>query len=106
MLCRELEDNGKPKRARRYRRVKDSMLLTWEDLQYDFLKAIFSNTEAVFTDPFEATQPNKKVSFRDLYVSALLHAKGTRAVQGRMIESPVFADDYVSDHSPKHAREV
>ncbi|KAL5519499.1 hypothetical protein ACEPAH_1182 [Sanghuangporus vaninii] len=73
---------------------QDAEPLTRQDLQYDVLSCIFNDTHAVFTDPF-SNPPGKQVTFRDLYVSAILHApKTARSVRDKAGESDVFATDF------------
>ena len=72
----------------------DGEPLTRQDLQYDLLNYIFSDTNAVFTDPF-SNPPGQKVTFRDLYVSAIARApKTARSVRDKFAESEVFATDF------------
>jgi Ino eighty subunit 1 len=69
-------------------------------LQYDFLYHIFAAPERVFTDP---TLPPPKedgggggmVTFRDLYVHALMSSpRCSKALREKMQETPEFATDF------------
>lgn len=72
----------------------DGEALTRHDLQFDLLAYIFNDTNAVFTDPF-TSPPGKKVTFRDLYVSAIVAApKTARSVKEKFVESPLFATEF------------
>lgn len=72
----------------------DGEPLTREDLQYALLRHIFDDQHAVFTDPFSA-EPSKKVTFRDLYVNALLSSpRSSRAIKDKMLEMPEYATDF------------
>ncbi|KAK0246034.1 hypothetical protein EDD85DRAFT_42634 [Armillaria nabsnona] len=72
--------------------------LTRVDLQYDFLLNIFSDDQRVFTDPYPSAfsgPPGGKVSFRDLYVNAIMHStKATKALKDSMSASAIFATDF------------
>ncbi|ETW87466.1 hypothetical protein HETIRDRAFT_457033 [Heterobasidion irregulare TC 32-1] len=76
--------------------------LTRRDIQYDLLHAIFSNPLRAFTDPHApapapslAAPAPQKVSFRDLYVRALLQSpRCSRALREKMQDSPEFATDF------------
>lgn len=70
----------------------DAEPLTREDLQYAFLRHIFDDQHAVFSDPFAN---GKKVTFRDLYVNALLSSpRSSRAIKDKMVEVPEYATDF------------
>lgn len=72
----------------------DGEPLTREDLQYAFLRHIFDDQNAVFHDPFSMA-PTKKVTFRDLYVNALLSSpRSSRAIKDKMVEHPEYATDF------------
>ncbi|EJC98698.1 uncharacterized protein FOMMEDRAFT_149067 [Fomitiporia mediterranea MF3/22] len=72
----------------------DGQPLTRHDLQYDVLSYIFNDENAVFTDPF-SSPPGEKVTFRDLYVSAIVRApKTARSVRDKIAESSAFATDF------------
>ncbi|EAU92908.2 hypothetical protein CC1G_03695 [Coprinopsis cinerea okayama7 len=67
----------------------DAEPLTREDVQYDLLDCIFSDTKAVFTDPFK---DQEKVTFGDLYISALHNSnKCSKVLKDKMVETPAFA---------------
>ncbi|KAG9314535.1 hypothetical protein JVU11DRAFT_5333 [Chiua virens] len=68
----------------------DAEPLTREDVQYDLLDYIFSDTKAVFTS--QAPDISSKVTFRDLYVNALYHSsKCSKVLKDKMVETPAFA---------------
>ncbi|KAF8912859.1 hypothetical protein CPB84DRAFT_1759689 [Gymnopilus junonius] len=74
----------------------DGEPLTRVDIQYDFLRAIFDDSHEVFTDPYASKDilPTK-VSFRDLYIKAILHSpKATKALKDKMNEVSLFAEDF------------
>lgn len=71
--------------------------LTRGDLQYDFLRNIFSDTHAVFTNPWpNPGDPSQaKLTFRDLYIKTLLNStKATKAFRDKLAESDIFAEDF------------
>jgi Ino eighty subunit 1 len=66
-------------------------MLTREDIQYDFLDAVFSNTKRVFTDQ-KPESSNRKVTFCELYITALSQSeKCSRVQRDKMRETPAFA---------------
>ncbi|KAH0838468.1 hypothetical protein J3R83DRAFT_6782 [Lanmaoa asiatica] len=68
----------------------DAEPLTREDVQFDLLDHIFSDTNAVFTS--QAPGTSSKVNFRDLYVNALYHSsKCSKVLKDKMVETPAFA---------------
>ncbi|ESK98397.1 hypothetical protein Moror_147 [Moniliophthora roreri MCA 2997] len=68
----------------------DAEMLTREDIQFNLLEHIFSNTQAVFT-PAPPAKPDQKVTFRDLYTTALYNSnKCSKVVKEKMIETPAF----------------
>lgn len=68
----------------------DAEPLTREDVQYDLLHAIFSDNRAVFTSQTPGT--SSKITFSDLYVSALYHSnKCSKVLKEKMVETPAFA---------------
>lgn len=68
----------------------DAEPLTREDVQFDLLDRIFSDTNVVFTS--QAPGTFSKVTFRDLYVSALYHSsKCSKVLKDKMVETPAFA---------------
>lgn len=72
--------------------------LTRADLQYDVLANIFSDTRAVFTDPYPTLggrPAGSKVTFRDLYINAILHSpKASKILKDKIYDSPDFANDF------------
>jgi Ino eighty subunit 1 len=85
-------------------RHADGDPLTREDIQYDLLDAIFSDTTAVFTNPSYTgadgatpgqPQPAKKVTFGELYIGAILSSpKCTKVSRDKMIDTPTFATEF------------
>ena len=68
----------------------DAEPLTREDVQFDLLHHIFSDTKTVFTTQTPGT--SGKVHFCDLYVNALYHSsKCSKVLKDKMIETPAFA---------------
>ncbi|THH10536.1 hypothetical protein EW145_g1248 [Phellinidium pouzarii] len=87
----------RPPPARKSHAIKrgDSEPLTREDLQYDLLRHIFDDQHAVFTDPFRDEEYEKKVVFRDLYVSAFVNSpRSSKAVRDKISESAQFGTDF------------
>ena len=85
----------------------DGEPLTRADLQFDFLNAVFSDSNAVFTDPYAPPKPDvgggggeveessAKITFAELYTSAIVHSsKATKVLKETMRESPAFAVDF------------
>lgn len=73
----------------------DGEPLTRVDIQYDFLQAVFDNTQEVFSDPYAAGTEGKKLSFRELYIKAILNSpKATKALKDKLNESPTFTLDF------------
>ncbi|KAH9946834.1 hypothetical protein B0H21DRAFT_877076 [Amylocystis lapponica] len=76
----------------------DGEPLTRADLQYDFLHYIFSDTHAVFTDPYPTLHGNparSRVTFRDLYLNTLLHSpRCSKASREKIIDTPAFGDEF------------
>lgn len=69
----------------------DAEPLTREDVQYDLLDYIFSDTKAIFTLPPPAKAPTK-VKFSDLYITTLSNSgKCSKVLKDKMIETPAFA---------------
>lgn len=71
----------------------DAESLTREDVQYDLLNYIFSDSCVAFTPQI----PGKtgKVTFRDLYVNALYNsAKCSKVLKDKMVETPAFALEF------------
>ncbi|KAG7099413.1 hypothetical protein E1B28_001266 [Marasmius oreades] len=76
----------------------DAEMLTREDIQYNLLEHIFSDTSAVFTPPpsskSDATRqgPLSKISFKELYTNTLYNSpKCSKVVKEKMVETPAFA---------------
>ncbi|PPQ70750.1 hypothetical protein CVT24_000861 [Panaeolus cyanescens] len=84
-----------PRRVLAIKRA-DGEPLTRADIQFDLLQDIFSDTQEVFTDPYASpSDGTRKISFRDLYIKAILHSpKATKALKDKMAESSVFALDF------------
>jgi Ino eighty subunit 1 len=76
----------------------DGEPLTRNDLQYDFLQAIFSDTHTVFTDPnptLNGEPPGTKVTFRDLYVNYLIRSpRASKVLKEKMTDVPDFGTDF------------
>lgn len=77
---------------------QDGEPLTRVDLQYDMLHAIFADRHAVFTDPHTTIRGDPagtRVTFRDLYVNALIHSpKCSKASRDKIRESPEFGNEF------------
>ncbi|KAF9457095.1 hypothetical protein BDZ94DRAFT_1292569 [Collybia nuda] len=68
----------------------DAEPLTREDVQFDLLNHIFSDTNSVFTSPVPGK--SSKVPFSDLYVSALYNSsKCSKVLKDKMVDTPAFA---------------
>ncbi|KAF9454891.1 hypothetical protein P691DRAFT_715838 [Macrolepiota fuliginosa MF-IS2] len=70
----------------------DAEPLTREDVQFDLLNYIFSDTTAAFT----STTPGKtaRISFSELYINALYSsAKCSKVLKDKMIDTPAFATE-------------
>lgn len=73
----------------------DCEALTRADIQYDMLKCIFDDTNAVFTNIPPRGPHGKKATFRDLYLHALLSSPlATRTLREQVAKYPQFADDF------------
>ncbi|KAI5122351.1 hypothetical protein M0805_004109 [Coniferiporia weirii] len=69
----------------------DAEMLTRQDIQFDLLDAIFSDTTRVFTDPTPGNT-SKKLSFSELYIDALRRSsKCSKVLKDKMDETPAFA---------------
>ncbi|KAL0575039.1 hypothetical protein V5O48_006940 [Marasmius crinis-equi] len=68
------------------------------DIQFALLNCIFTDTLQVFTDPYQTLDgrpPRSKVTFRDLYVNAIIHSPKTpKALKDKMAADLAFATDY------------
>ncbi|KAI0785991.1 hypothetical protein C8Q75DRAFT_808782 [Abortiporus biennis] len=76
----------------------DGEPLTRVDLQYDLLYYLFADTRAVFTDPYETVHGaprGTKVTFRDLYVNAIIHApRCSKVTKAKLRDTPEFANEF------------
>lgn len=76
----------------------DAEPLTREDLQYDLLHHIFDDKQAVFTDPnptLHSEPALTKVTFRDLYVNALVRSpRSSKVLREKMLDTPQFGTDF------------
>ncbi len=71
--------------------------LTRSDLQYDFLRNVFSDTRAVFTNPWPNPEHplENKLTFHNLYIKSLLNStKATKAFRDKLAESDTFSEDF------------
>lgn len=67
----------------------DAEPLTRDDVQFDLLNYIFSDTRAVFSTPYPSKSP--KIPFGELYVSALYNStKCSKVLKDKMLETPAF----------------
>ncbi|THU94847.1 hypothetical protein K435DRAFT_724230 [Dendrothele bispora CBS 962.96] len=67
----------------------DAEALTREDVQYDLLNHIFSDTKAVFTP--QTPEKADKITFKELYINALYNSnKCSKVLKEKMIETPAF----------------
>ncbi|KAI0724385.1 hypothetical protein C8T65DRAFT_704263 [Cerioporus squamosus] len=77
---------------------QDGEPLTRVDLQYDLLYSIFTDKNAVFTDPYTTIRGDPagtKVTFRDLYVNALIHSpRCSKASRDKIREAPEFGNEF------------
>lgn len=72
----------------------DGEPLTRQDLQYDVLCGIFEDQHAIFTDPFSDARSGK-VTFRDLYVNALINSpRSSKVLRDKMNDVPEFGTDF------------
>ncbi|KAK1223773.1 hypothetical protein PQX77_013297 [Marasmius sp. AFHP31] len=76
----------------------DGEPLTRADIQFALLNCIFTDSLQVFTDPYptlDGRPPRTKVTFRDLYVNAIIHSPKTpKALKDKMAADTAFATDY------------
>ncbi len=76
----------------------DGEPLSRVDLQYDLLYFLFSNTQAVFTDPYTTIHGKPfgtKVTFRDLYINALIHSpRCSKTTKDKLLDNPAFGDEF------------
>lgn len=75
------EDAGQQIGKIRHLKKDDGEPLWREDIQYDFLKAVFDNDLAVFTNSYDHTEkhPNKQ-NFADLYIDTMSRSTKTSKV--------------------------
>lgn len=76
----------------------DGEPLTRVDLQYDLLYYLFNDSRAVFTDPYVTLRgepAGSRVTFRDLYVNALVHSpRCSKVSRDKLLETPAFANEF------------
>lgn len=76
----------------------DGEPLTRVDLQYDMLYHIFADKHTVFSDPYTTIRGDPagtRVTFRDLYVNALIHSpRCSKASRDKIRESPEFGNEF------------
>ncbi|TDL28352.1 hypothetical protein BD410DRAFT_780848 [Rickenella mellea] len=76
----------------------DAEPLTREDIQYDLLNHIFNDDHAVFTDPYSTLNNEThtaKVTFRDLYVNALVNSpRSSKVLREKIVDTPQFGTDF------------
>ncbi|KAI5835498.1 hypothetical protein K523DRAFT_260769 [Schizophyllum commune Tattone D] len=69
----------------------DGQPLTRQDIQYELLAAIFADENKAFTEPLSG----EKMSFRDVYVSAIRNSpKASPALKNKMAQSQDYATDF------------
>jgi Ino eighty subunit 1 len=73
----------------RHLKKDDGEPLWRKDIQYDFLKLIFENDNAQFTNSYDPTLP--KQTFADLYIDAMARSSKT---------SKILRDKLLSEHEP------
>ncbi|KAK7463786.1 hypothetical protein VKT23_005726 [Stygiomarasmius scandens] len=67
----------------------DAEALTREDVQYDLLNHIFSDTQVVFTP--QTPEKADKITFKELYINALYNSnKCSKVLKEKMVETPAF----------------
>jgi len=76
----------------------DAEPLSREDIQYDLLHAIFSDTNAVFTSQSHegpASRISKKLTFCELYSLAIIASpRCSKVLREKMVEVPEFGIDF------------
>ena len=73
--------NGQPQIGKiRHLKKEDGEPLWREDIQYDFLKAVFDNEEKVFTNSYDPTTISSKQTFADLYIDTMSRSTKTSKV--------------------------
>ncbi|KAJ7042509.1 hypothetical protein C8F04DRAFT_1076176 [Mycena alexandri] len=80
------------RRARRTFAIerKDGEPITRADIQFDLLSHIFADETQAFSDP----NGGSKLSFRDLYVNAILNSPKAKSVLKEKLALPAFATDF------------
>ena len=73
----------------RHLKKDDGEPLWRKDIQYDFLKLIFEDDNAVFTNGYDDTLP--KQTFADLYIDTMARSSKT---------SKILRDKLLSEHEP------
>ncbi|KAG6842495.1 hypothetical protein C0991_000021 [Blastosporella zonata] len=76
----------------------DAEPLTREDVQFDLLHHIFSDRNAVFTNPTPGANPlcgkSDNITFSELYISTLYNSsKCSKVLREKMVETPAFATE-------------
>lgn len=74
----------------RHLKKDDGEPLWRKDIQYDFLKLIFENDKAVFTNSYEPENTGKQ-TFAELYIDAMARSSKT---------SKILRDKLLSEHEP------
>ena len=69
---------------------EDGEPLWRKDIQFDFLKLVFENTQAVFTNSYEPLNIRQQ-TFADLYIDAMARSSKT---------SKILRDKLLSEHEP------
>ena len=73
---------------------QDAEPLTRQDVQFDLLNHIFSDTRAVFTNPIPGS-PSVKIRFSELYINALTNSnKCSKVLKDKMLDTPAFASEF------------
>ncbi|KAI0082193.1 hypothetical protein K474DRAFT_1612014, partial [Panus rudis PR-1116 ss-1] len=76
----------------------DGEPLSRADLQYDLLYYLFADTKAVFTDPFPTIRgepPGTKVTFRDLYLNAIIQSpRTTKVTKDKLTDNVLFGNEF------------
>ncbi|KAF4965019.1 hypothetical protein FZEAL_10816 [Fusarium zealandicum] len=77
---KDKDASGQPQIGKiRHLKKEDGEPLWREDIQYDFLKAVFDNEKAVFTNSYEPERLNKQ-NFADLYIDTMSRSSKTSKV--------------------------
>jgi len=76
-------------------RRADGEAFTRQDIQYDFLSAVFSDDSRAFSDAQGHDQALPHLTFAELYVKCLIHSsKCSKVLRDKMLESGPFALDF------------